>query len=176
MDPKLAEHYTRVRHLREEFAQANERLVARLRRVPDDVAEQVPAGGWSAAQIGWHVARASTRFAGLLSGDAPGLQPLPADFHPRPWQEVAAAIPPKLQASSPLQPPPAVRREEAIAELEAAGMRMARAFDALTPERGAGYGVTHPLTGPITVYQIAEWATAHVIRHDRQAKRVLGEG
>jgi hypothetical protein len=26
------------------------------------------------------------------------------------------------------------------------------------------------------VYQIAEWATAHVARHNRQAKRVLGEG
>ena len=176
MDPRLSEHVARVRHLRETFAEANERLVARLRRVADQDAERAPAGGWSAAQIGWHVAKATTRFAGLVSGDIPGPQPFAADFRPRPWDEVAAAIPGKLQASVALQPPAGVRREDAIAELEASAMRMARAFDALTPERGARFGVTHPITGPITVYQIAEWATAHVIRHNRQAKRVLGEG
>jgi hypothetical protein len=37
-------------------------------------------------------------------------------------------------------------------------------------------GLTHPLVGSITVYQIGDWATAHIIRHNRQAKRVLGEG
>jgi hypothetical protein len=51
---------------------------------------------------------------------------------------------------------------------------MARAFDALTPERGGRMGVTHAIVGTISVYQIAEWATAHVARHNRQAKRVLG--
>ena len=73
-------------------------------------------------------------------------------------------------------PPPVVRRSDAIAALEAAGMRMARAFDALTPERGARMGITRPVVGSITVYQIGDWATAHIIRHNRQAKRVLGEG
>ena len=53
-------------------------------------------------------------------------------------------------------------------------MRMARALDRLTPERGSGMGLTHPITGPISVYQIGDWATAHVIRHNQQAKRVLG--
>jgi hypothetical protein len=28
----------------------------------------------------------------------------------------------------------------------------------------------------ISVYEIAEWATAHVARHSHQAKRVLGGG
>ena len=42
-----------------------------------------------------------------------------------------------------------------------------------TPERGAGYGISSPIVGEITVYQIGEWATAHVIRHNRQAKRIL---
>jgi hypothetical protein len=176
VDLRRSEHLARVRHLREAFAEANERLVARLRRVPDEAAERAPDGGWSAAQIGWHVAKATTRFADLISGDVPGPQPLPADFRPRPWEEVAGAIPAKLQAAASLQPPPGVRRGDAIADLEASAMRIARAFDALTPERGAAFGVTHPITGPITVYQIGDWATAHVIRHNRQAKRVLGEG
>ena len=70
-----------------------------------------------------------------------------------------------------------MRRAEAIAELEASGVRMARAFDMLTPERGTGFGITSQIVGgTITLYQVGEWATAHVIRHNRQAKRVLGEG
>jgi hypothetical protein len=75
-----------------------------------------------------------------------------------------------------MTPPSGVRRADAIAALEAAGMKMARAFDALTPERGGRMGVTNAIVGTISVYQIGEWATAHVARHNRQAKRALGEG
>jgi hypothetical protein len=46
----------------------------------------------------------------------------------------------------------------------------------LTAERGACMGITSAVVGSITVYQIGDWVTAHVIRHNRQAKRVLGEG
>jgi hypothetical protein len=53
---------------------------------------------------------------------------------------------------------------------------MARALDTLTPARGARTGITHQIVGTISLYQLGEWATAHVIRHNRQAKRVLGEG
>jgi hypothetical protein len=53
---------------------------------------------------------------------------------------------------------------------------MARAFDAITPERGELFGISSQIVGgAINMYQIGEWATAHVIRHNRQAKRVLGE-
>ena len=177
MESKHIEHLTRVRHLREAFAGANERLVARLRRVDDHAAEARMGGGWSAAQIGWHVAKVSTQFAGLISGERPGAQPLPAGFVAREWTAIAAEVPDKLQAPRGVEPPPHVRRAEAIAELEASGVRMARAFDALTPERGTGFGITSAIVGgTITLYQVGEWATAHVIRHNRQAKRVLGEG
>jgi hypothetical protein len=37
-------------------------------------------------------------------------------------------------------------------------------------------GIVHRVVGAITVYQIGEWATSHIIRHNRQAKRVLGDG
>jgi hypothetical protein len=46
----------------------------------------------------------------------------------------------------------------------------------LTVERGARMGVTHPLVGSISLYLVADWATGHIIRHNRQAKRVLGQG
>ena len=91
MDP-LAAHRARVAHLREAFAEANERLVARLRGAEDEAAARVPEGGWSAAQIGWHVARVTTRFAGIMSGEMPGAQPVPADFCERPWPEIVQAI------------------------------------------------------------------------------------
>lgn len=176
MEEGRAAHLARVRHLREAFASANERLVARLRGASDEAAERHVEGGWSAAQIGWHVATVSTRFAAMIAGDLAGAQPLPTPFQERPWVEIAAAIPERLQAPSAVHPPPAVRKTEAVAALEASAMKMAHAFDALTSERGAGMGVTNAVVGTINVYQIAEWATAHVARHNKQAKRVLGEG
>jgi hypothetical protein len=74
-----------------------------------------------------------------------------------------------------VKPPARVRRADAIDALEASAAKMALAFDVLTLERGRGEGITNPMVGTINVYQIAEWATAHVKRHTRQAKRTLGE-
>lgn len=177
MDTAQSHHLARVRQLRAAFAEANERFVARLRRVTDEAASRNPSGGWTAAQIAWHVATVNNRFAGLISGDISGAARLPEPFVERPWQDIAAAIPDRLNAPDAFAPSPTVTRHDAIAALEAAGMRMARAFDTITPERGSTMGITSPIVGgAITVYQIGEWATAHIIRHNRQAKRVLGEG
>jgi len=176
MDP-LAAHRARIGHLRESFAEANERLVARLRAADDDEARRVPeSGGWSAAQIGWHVAKVTTRFAGFMSGDLPGAQPLPSGFVERPWAEIAPQVAERLEAPAGFQPPPVVSRMEAISALEASGMQLARALDVVTAERGAGHGISSPIVGgAINLYQVGEWATAHVIRHNRQAKQVLGK-
>ena len=176
MDALLAQHLARVRQLRESFAQANERLVARLRGATDEAIARSPNGGWTAAQIGWHVASVNNRFAGIISGDVPAAAPLPDTFAERPWETIAAEIPPELKAPSGTHPPPAVSRDDAIAALEASAVRMARALDQVTPERGARMGITSPVVGgTITIYQVGEWATAHVIRHNKQAKRALGE-
>ena len=176
MDP-LAAHRARVGHLRESFAEANERLVARLRGADEESARRVADdGGWSVAQVAWHVARVTVSFAGIMSGERPGAQPVPAGFVERPWPEIAAVIADRLEAPAAFQPPGAVTRMEAIAALEASGMRMARALDAVTPDRGAGLCITSPIVGgAINLYQVAEWATAHVIRHNKQAKQVLGK-
>jgi hypothetical protein len=173
MDQKSSDHLARVRHLREAFAAANERLVKRLRGADDHAAERAPEGGWSAAQIGWHVAAVNTRFAAVIAGDVAAAQPLPPGFVERPWQVIASAIPEKLQATTAV-PPPVVHTRDAIAALEASALKMARAFDALTLERGAALGVTSPIVGTINLYQVGEWATAHIARHNAQAKRVLG--
>lgn len=161
--------------MREEFASANERLVKRLRAADDGAAERAPeGGGWSAAQIGWHVALVNTRFAALIAGDVPAAKPLPDDFVEKAWPAIAAEMPAKLQAPAAAVPPPVVHKKDAVAALEASGVKMARAFDTLTPERGAKIGITNALVGTINLYQVGEWAAAHVARHNAQAKRVLG--
>jgi hypothetical protein len=179
VDTSRAQHYARLSHLRESFAEANERLVARLRRADPDAAQRTPApGGWSAAQIGWHVAKVTSRFADLMSGEIAGAQPLPDGFRERDWAtEIVPQIPGSLRTSAGFEPPAHVTRDAAVAALEASGVRLARAFDTVTAERGTGYGITSPIVGgAISLYQLGEWATAHVIRHNRQAKRTLGEG
>jgi hypothetical protein len=173
MDHKQSAHLSRVRHLRQAFAAANEHLVGALRAADDEAARRVVDGRWSAAQVGWHVAAVSTRFAALLAGDVPAAKPLPADFVERPWAEIQAAIPERLVASPAAVPPPAVTRHDAIAALEASALRMASALDTLTPERGAGIGVTSPQVGTINLYQVGNWAVSHVERHYPQVKRGL---
>jgi hypothetical protein len=175
MDGRQSEHLARVRHLRQSFAEANEHLVNRLRAAPDDQAERGGGESWSAAQVGWHVAAVNTRFAALLAGDAPAAKPLENGFVERPWTEVAAAIPAKLQAAPAAQPRGPVTRHDAIAALEASAVKMARAFDTLTPERGAGIGVTNQVVGTVNLYQVGEWAVSHVWRHDVQVERALAD-
>lgn len=173
-DAAHVEHMARVTHLREAFAAANERLVTRLRAATDDAAARSVTAGWTPAQIGWHVATVSTRFAGVISGDLAAAAPLPEGYVEKPWAEIAAAIPDKLEATEAIRPPAAVSRHDAIALLEASAVKMARALDTLTFDRGTTLGLTNRIVGTITLYQVAEWATAHVARHNRQAKRALG--
>ena len=172
VDRKQSEHLARVRHLREAFASANEHLVGLLRGVDDGSAEQA-GPGWSAAQVGWHVAAVNTRFAALIAGDVPAAKPLPEGFVERPWGEIAAAIPEKLEAAAAAMPPVKVTRHDVIALLEASAVKMAQALDTLTPERGARIGVSNPLVGTINLYQVGEWAATHVARHYDQAVRAL---
>jgi hypothetical protein len=173
MDAQQAAHLSRLRHLRESFASANEHLVGRLRGTSDHDAERPHGDGWSAAQTAWHVAAVNTRFAALIAGDVPAAKPLGSEFVERPWEAVAAEIPPKLQAPSAAVPPPHVTRHDAIAALEASAVKFARALDTLTPERGATTGITHQVVGTINLYQVGEWAAAHVQRHDLQVERAL---
>jgi len=173
MDKKQSDHFSRVRHLREAFASANEHLVGLLRGADDAAAEQGVSGRWSAAQVGWHVASVNTRFAALIAGDVPAAKPLPNDFVERPWGEIASAMPEKLEAAAAAQPPAKVTRHDVIAALEASAVKMAQALDTLTPERGAKIGVTNPVVGTINLYQVGEWAASHVARHYEQARQTL---
>ncbi len=173
MERDQSPHSFRIEELRASFEAANARLAARLRESSDAAAAAAAGGAWSAAQIGWHVAAVTTRFAGIMSGSIPAAQPLAPEFSERTWPEILASIPNQARAPAATLPPPSVRRDEAIAALEASGVLMASALASLTPERGGRMGITHPIVGTISVYQIGDWATAHIIRHNRQAKRAI---
>ncbi len=117
--------------------------MARLAGVPAARAEALPPdGGWSAAQIGWHVAAVDAAFADLVSGARPS-QPLTEAFRERDWSEVASAIPQKIEASGAVLPPAAVRQDTALAALAASAGRLQTALRTLTPDRGSQFGVTH---------------------------------
>jgi uncharacterized damage-inducible protein DinB len=167
-------HTERIERVRASYREAHARLVKRLTDVPADAAERAPAGGgWSAAQIGWHVAAVDASFAALVSGERPGPQLLPDGVAERSWSEIARSMPEKIEAGKRVQPPAEVRRDEALAALASAAAQLDAALAGLDPER-ARLAITHPALGPVTLGQFGDWATAHTARHNAQAKRVLG--
>lgn len=168
-------HAELIARTRRSYREAHDRLVKRLRDAPEDAVHRQPAeGGWSAAQIGWHVAAVDGQFADIVSGAVPVAQPLRPDTAERPWPEIVAAIPARIEAGKRVQPPAGVRRDEVLDLLSASAARLDAALAALDQPRGASYAITHPALGTITLRQFGEWATAHTIRHNAQAKRVLG--
>lgn len=168
-------HAEKIARTRQSYREAHDRFVKRLRDAPDEAVHRQPeGGGWSAAQIGWHVAAVDGQFADLVSGERPGAQPLPEGASERPWPEIVAAMPERIEAGKRVQPPADVRREDVLALLAGASAKLDAALGGLEEERGARHAVTHPAIGIVTLRQFGDWATAHTIRHNAQAKRTLG--
>lgn len=168
-------HNERITRVRGEYREAHARFVKRLTDVPADAVERAPAdGGWSAAQIAWHVAAVDASFAALVSGENPAAKPLADGTAAKPWSEIRQGIPEKLEAGKRVQPPAVVRRDEVLEALAAAAARLDAALGALDAERASGYAITHPVIGTVALGQFGEWAVAHTIRHNAQTKRVLG--
>jgi uncharacterized damage-inducible protein DinB len=168
-------HSERIDRVRAAYREAHARLVKRLTEAPAEAVERSPGGGgWSAAQIGWHVAAVDASFAGLVSGERPGAQPLPDGVPGRPWSEIVSGMPEKIEAGKRVQPPAEVRRDEALAALAESFAKLDAALAGLDAERASRYAITHPALGTIALGQFGDWATAHTIRHNAQAKRVLG--
>ena len=171
----MESHNERIARVRAAYREAHARFVRRLTDAPADAVARAPAGGgWSAAQIGWHVAAVDASFAGLLSGENPAVKPLPDGAVEKPWAEIVMGIPEKLEAGKRVQPPAEVHRDEVLAALAESSAKLDAALASLDPGRAAGYAITHPAIGMVTLGQFGDWATAHTIRHNAQAKRVLG--
>ena len=168
-------HTELIDRSRQSYREAHERFVKRLREAPEDAVHRAPAeGGWSAAQIGWHVAAVDGQFADLVSGARPGAQPLGGGVSEKPWTEIVARIPQRIEAGKRVQPPADAQRDAVLAMLAESAAKLDAALAALDEQRGASHAITHPAIGTITLRQFGEWATAHTIRHNAQAKRVLG--
>ena len=171
----MERHDQKIARVRSAYREAHARFVKRLSEAPADAVERAPeSGGWSAAQIGWHVATVDSSFAGLISGEIPGARPLAEGEPAKPWSEIVAAIPEKLEAGKRVQPPPSPGRDEVLAALASAAAKIDAALAALPEERGARYAITHPVIGTVALADVGDWAVAHTIRHNAQAKRVLG--
>jgi hypothetical protein len=164
-------HTDRVARLTGAFDEAIGRLIARV-DAAGARASAVPAeGGWSVAQIAWHVAAVNESFAAIMA-EGRGAVPAASDFAERNWGDIVAAMPPKLEAPRSVQPPDAVDPDAALGRLRESAVRLRAAIAGLTPERAA-MCLHSRIVGTISVYQVAEWATAHAIRHNWQAKRTL---
>lgn len=152
------------------FTAAHTALVGRLRELPPDTVEQPPASdAWSPAQIGYHVAITNDWIAGVLDGTTPMAQPAPAGFKEAFDHK---AVPARVKTFQTLEPPKVVSCEVALDKLRASGHRMSKAMASLTAERGSGYCVSLPF-GTLSLFELADFTTGHVIRHIGQIDRAV---
>lgn len=165
-------HEARVKTIVAEFGEAMSRFQARIADVPADKAEASEPGRWSLAQLAWHVALVNEAFAKVIDGTFAGASAPVDGFTERPWQELGAQVPSKAQAPERVRPPDHVAMQDARARLDASRDLLVSALEGLTPER-AMHVHQSKMLGPISLYQVGEWATHHVIRHNRQAKQTL---
>jgi uncharacterized damage-inducible protein DinB len=166
-------HEERIAAIAAAFDAAMARFLARLEATPDDVVERQPAdGGWSAAGIAWHVAVTNEQFAGLVEGSVPGAKSPEADFEETPFAEITSVVPDQLEAPPKFHPPEGMTRSEALTRVRASGQRFSQALRGMPESRGLW--TVKSILGHVTLYQVGEWATAHVARHNAQAKRVIG--
>jgi hypothetical protein len=114
----MAMHHDRVRAIDAAFRDANDQLIASLQQLDDRTAAQRPAaGGWSAAQIGCHVALTNGFLSTVMGGGVAEMDvPKPDGF-----QETLATLqlPDKVQTFPALEPPGAASKADALAKLRA---------------------------------------------------------
>jgi len=165
-------HAARVADQIARLDQTTGRFVARLARAGDR--GQQAASGWTPAQIAEHVAMVNAAFAAMLDGSAPGATPPAEGFVERPFEDIIRGAPPRLDAPARVVPPVTVTMPDAVEHLRLSTEKLRTAISRLTPERST-YCFTHRALGTMTLAQVGDFAIAHMIRHNQQAKRTLGE-
>jgi hypothetical protein len=162
-------HAARIADIRARITETASRLSARLEAA---AAIQPPPGAWSAAQIGAHVALVNENLAAAIDGRSGAAVPRSPHFTERDWPDIARGVPDRNQAPSRFVPPEQVSIAAGLGELRQSVDRLHDAVAALSAERGDGYTITNRVVGTITLYQAADFAIAHMIRHNQQAKRL----
>jgi hypothetical protein len=140
-----------------------------LERLSDEAAtKRSPDGGWSPAQIVYHVAITNEGFfQPTFEGSAPFLTPTPGGF-----SETFSfdTMPAKVKTFPQLEPP-AVGKAEALEKLQQTGTAVAAAMRTLPADR-LGQCATLPF-GTLSMQQMAEFAAGHVLRHQAQLDRAI---
>lgn len=165
-------HAERIADLLVRVDQASTRLATRIERAGDRARHATT--GWSPAQIGAHVAMVNREFAALIDGTAAHATSAADGFVERPWSEITRGIPERVEAPSRVAPPAEISGEEAAELVRQSAAHLRTAIAGLSLER-ARYCVSSRVVGTITVYQVGDWAVGHMIRHNQQAKRILGQ-
>ena len=154
------------------FNAAHAYLISRLRDLAPEAAEHQPGtDAWSAAQLGCHVAMANDWTAAVLLGTTPLAQPAPAGFAER----FTASQVLWNTKTFPLDPPDVISGDHAVERLRASGHHLAKAIASLSPERGSCYCVTLPAVGTLSLFELAEYTVAHIVRHADQLGQAVAK-
>ena len=165
------DHSARIADVLGRLKETTDRFAARI-EAAGPRAEQA-ASGWTPAQIAVHVAMVNDNLAGVIEGSLPGAAAAADGFQERDWAEVVRDVPARNEAPSRFHPPATVAAADAVRQFRDSAAHLSRAIEALPPER-AKLCITNRAVGTITLYQAGDFAIAHMIRHNQQAKRVLG--
>jgi hypothetical protein len=172
VSPQL--HAARIADLRAAFDHASARFLARYDTTTTDEAVTRPqGGGWTAAQIVAHVAAVNRVLSAIVSGRIDRAAAPPDGFVERPWADVAASLTGRLEAPASMTAPATVARADAREAFEASRTLVLDAFGAIDEAR-ARHVFTDPRLGTISLYQVGDFLTAHLARHNAQLKALLG--
>jgi hypothetical protein len=154
------------------FNAAHNYLLSRLRELPPEQAEYEPDdNAWTPAQIGGHVAMANEWTAGVLTGATPLATPAPPGFAER--LDTTSVL---WQAKTfPLDPPDVISCDHAVERLRTSGHHLAKAIATLSSERGSGQCITLPGVGTMSLFELADYAVAHVVRHADQLGKAVAK-
>ncbi|MGH9411115.1 MAG: DinB family protein [Vicinamibacterales bacterium] len=169
------DHAQRVTAAAEAAEIATATYLAFLDAMPERETMRPLAGGWTPAQHAGHLALTADVFRGAILGGPAccGVEPFAgsSDFPDEAW---SMDTPPPAVAPPIIVAPSTITRREASAHLRQAIAELSPAIRAMTLDRGR-MAVQLPWA-VVSVYQMAEWASGHTIRHITQVNRERQQG
>ena len=167
----MSAHAQRVQAARDMFTQVNETLASEVESLEHATAVRNPApDSWNAAQVAHHVALTTEFLSGGLSGSiGEVVKPRPDDF-----QETLTS----MDLSGPvktfpiLEPPADADPGDAVTRLYASRDASFGALETMSEDRCSAECIELPF-GVFSLYEVAEWTAAHVVRHTGQMRRAV---